>query len=168
MAWTTAVTRSTGYAVPASVWNTELVGNMNFLKEVGYTQFTADVLITATTDATAQTVVSSGAITYEAVPHLIEFFSPFVLPDSAAASREVWLNLYDGATDLGRLGRVRSPAAAIMSAPATLPRRLTPTAASHTYIIKAWVNAGTGTVAAGVGGTATTLPGFIRIRRIPT
>jgi hypothetical protein len=168
MPWTTATTRSTGFLVTAAVWNSEHVDNMNFLKEVNYTQFTADVSITATTDATAQTVVSSGAITYENVPHLIEFFSPWVIPDAGAIGRQLILNLYDGSTDLGRIGQVRTPAAQNSAFTCKLERRLTPTAASHTYIIKAWVSAGTGTVSAGAGGTATPLPGFIRVTRVPT
>jgi hypothetical protein len=168
MPWTTAVTRSSGFSVTAAVWNSEHVDNMNFLKEVGYTQFTSAVSVTATTDATADTVVSSGAITYEAVPHLIEFFVRAARPDSGAAGRNLNIALYDSTTSLGLIGLVQTPAAATMWVPVYAMRRLTPTAASHTYIVKAWVNAGTGNIDAGAGGAGVGMPGFIRITRVPT
>ena len=76
MAWTSTTTRASGFLVTAAVWNSEHVDNMTFLEEVGYAQITSDVTVTATTEATANSVVSLGAITYEAVPHMIEFSAP--------------------------------------------------------------------------------------------
>jgi hypothetical protein len=43
-------------------------------------------------------------------------------------------------------------------------RRLTPTAASHTYKIKIWSTSNNANFAtAGAGGTATNMPGYIRV-----
>lgn len=166
MAWTSAVTRATGYGVTAAVWNSEHVDNMNFLKRVGNTEFTADVPITGTTAATANQIVSAGAITYEAVPHLVEFFA---CRYTAPAQLTTFI-FRDGTTILGTFVRL----SASEDAPSlTFRREFTPTAASHTYNIAAWVGAAsTGTVEAGSGGAAgdatTYLPGFIRVTRVPT
>jgi hypothetical protein len=166
MPWTTATTRATGFPVTAAVWNAEVVDNMNFLREVAYTQFTSTVAITATTEGTANQIVTSGAITYEAVPHLIEFFSPVTTPVDAILLRFV---LEDSTTVVGHLGRVDiDVAAASPNLPIYLVHRLTPTAATHTYNVRAYTTSGTANVQAGAGGAGALLPGFIRITRIPT
>ena len=166
MAWTTATTRAAGFSVTAAVWNSEHVDNMNFLKEVNYTAFTGDVTVTQTTVGTAQQIVSSGTITYEAVPHMLEVYFPAV--DSGTG--QFRLIVRDGTTVLALIARRGA------SADATELRasyRFTPTAASHTYNVAAWLGAaGTWTVNAGAGGTAgdpgTESAGFMRIFRVPT
>jgi hypothetical protein len=64
---------STGELVTASQINA-LGNSLRFLKRIAYVEFTSDVNVSATTVGTANTIVSSGAITYENVPHLIEFW----------------------------------------------------------------------------------------------
>ena len=166
MPWTTAVTRSSGFSVTAAIWNSEHVDNLNYLKRVAYTEFTADVNVTATTVGTANQIVSSGAITYEAVPHQIEFYCPRV--DQAAVTS--FLILRDGTTVLGTMARM----AASQNEPGIWTCRvLTPTAASHTYNLAGYNGAaGTWTYNAGSGGAAgdatTDFPGFIAIYRVPT
>ena len=145
-----------------------LGNSLRFLKEVAYVEFTADVSVTATTEGTANSVVSAGAITYEAVPHLIEFFAPGARPDNGAAGRILHLILYDSTTALGELAGPTTPAAANDNHPIMAARRLTPTAAAHTYNVKAWTSAGTALVQAGAGGSGTKFPGFIRVTRVPT
>lgn len=163
MPWTSATTRATGYTVTAAVWNSEIVDNVNYLEEVAYTQFTANVTVSVTSEATATSVVSAGAITYEAVPHMIEFFAPSL--DSNGDTLHIILQ--DGSTVLGDLYQGAGSGAA--DTVGTLQRRITPTAASHTYQVKAWISAGSGTIHAGAGGTgATRFPGFIRIYKVPT
>ena len=67
MAWSVPSTRSSGYTVTATNWN-ELVNDLAFLAEVGYTEYTSDVSITATTVGGANQVVSAGAITSKPSP----------------------------------------------------------------------------------------------------
>ena len=165
MPWTSPSTRASGYLVTAANWN-ELVNNMLFLNVVNYTEFTSDVATTATTVGGASQVVTSGAISYENVPHLIEFYCPVLVTGATGGSNII---LRDGSTVLGTIGRCGASTTQIVKC----ERRLTPTAASHTYNIAAWHNsAGTDTYNAGTGGTAgdstTDLPGFIRITRLPT
>ena len=165
MPWTHISTHATGYLYTATdlnnAWN-----NLTFLEEVAYVEFTSDVSVTATTVGTANQIVSAGAITYEAVPHLIEFH---VARYTAPAQATNFI-LRDGTTGLGTLTQI---AASDNEGSLYRARRLTPTAASHTYNVAAWLGgAGTGTVKAGTGGTAgdgsTYLPGWIRVTRIPT
>lgn len=158
-------TRATTYDVTATDWN-NLVNFLNSLREVNYTEFTSDVTITATTVGTAGQIVTAGAITYEAVPHLIEFYCP----QATQGAAQNFLVLRDGTTVLGTLTRFAS---GVSAAPIYAVRRLTPSAASHTYNVASWnASASTWTYQAGTGGTAgdasTDLPGFIRISRVPT
>lgn len=165
MTWTNPPTRSTGFAVTATVWNNEHVGNMDHLTEVNYTEFTSDVAITGTTVGAANQIVTSGPITYEAVPHMIEF-EAWIEPGATGSQ---FIILRDGTTVLGTLGRFAAGGA---TGPVSRSRRITPTAASHTYNVACWNASALGAIKAGPGGTAgdntTHLPGFIRIYRVPT
>lgn len=134
--------------------------------ELAYVERTSNLSVTATTAATSQEVVSAGAISFDgATIVMIEFFAPAVNP---GADGDIVFNLFDGATDLGRIGHC----AVIASGSTTgqpwqtirCARRLTPSNASHTYKITAWRAAANGTVIAGSGGTDPAyLPAFIRI-----
>ena len=164
MPWSNPSTRSTGYLVTSTNWN-ELANDLAFLAEVGYTEFTSDVTISATSVGTANQVVSSGAITYENAPHMIEFYCPRYIPATGTTN----IILRDGTTVLGTLCVIVT---GDNPGELKLSRRLTPTAASHTYNVAAWNSASTGTMKAGSGGAAgdatTFLPGYIRVTRLPT
>lgn len=146
-----------------NVWLTKVSQSLAYLEEVAYAEFTSPVSVTATTEATANQLVSSGAIVYEAVPHLIEFGAAQCQGVDGVVTSFV---LFDGSTALGRVGNW-SGAAGIRPL-ALIPRRLTPSAGSHTYRLCAHQNvAGTTTVTVGAGGAGTAMPGFIRITRVP-
>jgi hypothetical protein len=168
MAWTNTTVRSSGFLVTAAVWNNELVNNMKHLMEVGYAQITSDVTVTATSEATATAVVSLPAITYEAVPHMIEFFACDARPNTGAAGQNITFVLFDSTTAVvGVWGRIATPAASGNLVPVHLAYRFTPTAASHTYNVKSWVSVTSGLIQAGAGGTAAQGPAFLRVSRIP-
>ena len=78
-------------------------------------------------------------------------------------------NLWDDTTDLGRIAHIANPAAGSLGLPLYGIRELTPTAATHTFRIRAWRVTANGTVTAGAGGVDPAyVPGFIRITRVPT
>jgi hypothetical protein len=131
-----------------------------------YVEFTAAVNITATTEATANTVVTSAAVAYNGTDIvMVEFFAPYVHP-AVAAGATISFYLYDGASSIGALGVLSTEAAAQISfGPMHLMRRITPSAATHTYSIRSKVSTGTGVVSAGAGGNGNDMPGFIRITR---
>ena len=134
--------------------------------EFSYIEFTSAVSITATTEGTANTVVTSDAVTYDgSTAILIDFFSYTAGPPSGGNNTlQLWL--YDGASSIGTLGQINiTNAAAANLKSLRLARRLTPSAASHTYSVRGSVNTGTGTVYAGAGGTGNAVPGYIRITK---
>lgn len=125
-------------------------------REVAMTQFTSNVTTTSTTEGTATQVVSSGAQEYTTEPVVIEFFSPTVSNTDSGANTT--LTLFNGATPVGIIGKFYYSANAAYAAV-----RTTPGAGTHTFLIKAHCSTGTTTVAAGSGGSATNMPGYIRI-----
>lgn len=132
--------------------------------EFDYAQWTSNVQPTATTEATANTVVTGNAVTYDgSTAVIIEFFCPDARPDAAAASRSMQLWLYDGSSSIGQIGALSTPAAASDVKPIVCRVRITPSAAAHTYSIRASVSAGTGRLNAGAGGNGVIYPGYIRI-----
>lgn len=134
--------------------------------EFVYVEFTANVNVTATVEASSDSIVSAGAVTFDGSTAVdIEFFSPAVRPDATVLDRSLTLWLFDDATSIGYLGRFNTPAAQSVLQPMYGRRRLTPSAASHTYSVRGQVNAGTGVVVGGSAGAGNPLPGFIRITK---
>lgn len=136
--------------------------------EFDYAQITSNASITATTEATANTVVTANAVTYDgSTTIMVEFYSYALQPDSGAAGRTLTLFLYDGSSSIGFIQSVKT---AVISQDARqvgrAAVRLTPSAAAHTYSIRAAVSAGTGTVNAGAGGSAAVVPAFIRQTKV--
>jgi len=133
--------------------------------ELSYVAFTADASITATTEATADTVVTAAAVAFDGSPVLIEFFTPASAPQATAAVNLIYY-LYDGASSIGLIGQVTNQASSTRREPTHVARRLTPSIATHTYSIRASTGSGTSTVRAGAGGLGNLVPGFIRITRV--
>jgi len=167
MAWTTPRTWTTGELVSAAQLNEQVRDNISYLKDIVYVEFTTSVTVTATVESTPTDVISSGAITYAATPIEITFGSSSVLP-AGSATASVVLHLWDGATEIGRIAHVQGSGNATTRTPVYATVRLTPTAGSHTYKIRAHQAGGNGTVEAGTGGVGNVLPGYIRIRGIPS
>lgn len=153
MGWTPPRDWTNGEIPSQTDFNTHVRDNLRETwHEVAYTEFTASV---SSSSATLIDVVSAGAVTYTGAPIFIEFFSPYVL--SQAGGGRVAL-VGDG-VDLGNIVAGGADGSTGGS------RRLTPTAASHTYKIQicGTGGGGTSTATAGTGGVATNMPGFIRI-----
>lgn len=136
--------------------------------EYDYAQITSNVTVTSTTEGSADTVVSSSAVAYDgSTTVFIEFYAPLVDPATDAAGRALLLVLYDGASNLGRMGYAQNEVSGQHGYQTMYAkRRLTPSAATHTYHVKAFVTAGTGTVFAGDGAATHYMPAFIRITRV--
>jgi len=132
--------------------------------ELDYVEFTSAVNPTATTEATADTVVTGGSVAYDgSTIVLIEFFAVNARPAIVnGANISLWL--YDGSGSIGLFGFISASAAlGGQNVPVRLACRLTPSNASHTYSIRASVSTGTGLVNAGAGGAGNPMPGYIRI-----
>lgn len=121
--------------------------------EFDYVQITGSGNITATSDATANTIMTANAVTYDgSTIVIIETNITFVTQGTTF----ITIVLYDGSTCIGRI------AITGVRAPIYMRHRLTPSAAAHTYSVRAFVDAGTGTYNSGAGGTAAYMPSFIR------
>lgn len=134
--------------------------------QLAYVEKTSDTSITATVEASADTVVTAGAIVFDgSTAVIIEFWTPALrAAATAGAILNVWL--FDGSSSIGRLAAVENPATSVFTAfPGLMGRRITPSAASHTYSIRSTVSTGTGTVRGGAGGAGTLVPAYIRITR---
>lgn len=134
--------------------------------ELDYTEITSSVSITATTEGAADTVVSAGAIVFDGSTRIcIEFYSPLIQP-GATASSQIAVLLYDGSSSIGFIlvAMKDGTSTAQRGTTGCLVRRfLTPSAASHTYSIRAFRVVSNGTVVAGAGGSGDNMPAYIRI-----
>jgi len=155
MAWTPPPSYTNGQIITQTDLHVGLRDNMKELwHEVAYVEFVSNVTANVA-ETTPVDIVSSGAITYAALPTIIEFYACTCIFNGAGG-----INLWDGSTDLGRMFAVT---AAITQVPVFIARRLTPTAASHTYKARLWETSGTATVTAGAGAAGTNMPGYIRV-----
>lgn len=136
-------------------------------RELAYTEITAPVSVTATTEAAANTVISAPAVTFDGSPVLIQFFAPYATTHNVT-NATIYAVLFEDGVSLGRLSILVSPAAATMYGPLNVVRRMVPSAGSHTYTIRAFVSTGTGSVVAGTGGAGLYVPAFIRITKVVT
>lgn len=110
--------------------------------QLDYVPWANDVTVTATSAPAADTVIDGNAVTYDGSTRVkIEFWSRFVFN---SGGDYVIVTLWDGATDLGRIGQIRG--AGGEGAPVYGVVFLTPSAAAHTFHVKAWVTGGTGTI----------------------
>jgi hypothetical protein len=134
--------------------------------EYTHTAYTAPVAVTATTEATANTIVTAGAVTFDgSTDVVIEFFAPGWELGAIDTRFHLWL--YDGSSSIGRISNGTSGERAVRAQTAIVARRrITPSAAAHTYSIRASVAANTLTVYGGAGGVGNDVPGYIRITKV--
>lgn len=133
--------------------------------EISYTQITASVNVTATSEAAGTTIISPGAITFNGSPVLVHFFAAWLKTPSGAIDQGITVSLFEGATEIARLATAfTQTTASLRLGPANGFYRFTPTAGAHTYTVTAFVpsTAGTPQVVAGPGGTAANQPAFLR------
>lgn len=167
MAYTQPPTRSSANQVIAADWNTYVRDNfiaVEARKRTDYVEVTSDVTVSATTAATANTVITANAFTPDgASVYRIEFG---VVEATATAASTVVFHLYDGSTNLGRVATATQGSAASFAVPIYGSREFTPTNASHTYSIRAHRVTANWTLQAGVGGADVDFPIWMRITRI--
>ena len=131
--------------------------------ELDYVEFHATVSPTATSAATANTVVTGSAVAYDGSTAVwIEFFAPLAQPGDSGAT--MTFTLYDGSSAVGTIGALGRAGSGASYSVVNCRWRLTPSAATHTYSIRAWVSTGTGSIGSGDGTTGAA--GFIRIATV--
>ena len=133
-------------------------------QKLDYVERTTEASITATSQATANTVITGNSITLDGLSDIeIEFYIPD--PGSPGTAQDLWIGVFDGATCLGA-ARL-SASNGNIRAPISYKRRLTtPSAGAHQYIAKAWTSSGTGSLGAGAGGpTNDKIPMYLLVKK---
>jgi hypothetical protein len=134
--------------------------------ELAYTERTGDVSVTGTSAATATVVVTAPALTFDGATAIVCEFSAAAVRTPASAGRTVTIALFDGASIRCNLAIAdAAAAAAAIIMPVSGRLRFTPTSGSHTFSVRAWVDAGSGTIRAGDGGSGADSPAALRITR---
>ncbi len=137
--------------------------------EFDYTAKTSSTSITATTEGTAQTVVTGGSVTYDgSTAVVIEFFAPALFTGAPGSGTPyIIVLLYEDSTLLGQIGALRDMVGSPqMFGPLYSRLRRTPSNASHQYVVKAYVSAGTGSVEGGTGGTGNYVAAYVRVTKV--
>lgn len=128
--------------------------------QLAYGQWTSTVNITATTEATANTIVTASAFTADgSSTYLVESFIPSAT--KGVTYTQFWL--YEGSSSIGAFG-VQGVAGAGQSL--KLEAHVLPAAGSRTYSLRGSVDAPTGTATGGAGGAGAYVPGFIRVTKV--
>lgn len=137
--------------------------------EIGYTQITSNTNITDTAEGTATALISPGPLVFDSFPVMVTFFACAITCDTGGAADTVTVTLWEGATQITRLGTVRSVSTTPASQPAvTMLFRFTPTGGTHTYKLAAFATSTTGTpnIVAGAGGPSAFSPAFLRFTKV--
>jgi hypothetical protein len=137
--------------------------------ELDYVQVTSDTNVTATSEATANTIVTGSAVAYNGSTAVwIEFWCDHAGPTATGGTNDIRFWLYDGSSSIGFIAYSQQDQASGQRQylPIIGKRRITPSNATHTYSIRASVSAATGLVAAGAGGSGNIAPAYIRITRV--
>lgn len=130
---------------------------------LGYAEITANVTISAASEATADVIVTAPAVTFNGTTAaMVEFYGGDCRTFADAAADVEFFLYMDGAT-LGRLGVLQSAGTAGVISPVALSRRVVPAAGAHTFSMRADQSGGNGIIRAGVGGAGNNLPVFIRV-----
>ncbi|HEX4672044.1 MAG TPA: hypothetical protein VH279_07235 [Solirubrobacteraceae bacterium] len=133
--------------------------------ELSYVQATGGVTISATTEGTANTLVTAAALTLSGSQKIVVDYYCGYLFLGATATSTVEFALYDGSSSIGLLGIVQLGIASAgqLVIPVSLSRVFTPAAGTRTYSIRAFRNNADGIAACGAGGVGNRMPMFIRI-----
>lgn len=137
--------------------------------EIGYDQITSPVTIVSGDESDGTPVVTCGAHTFDGGPVMAEFFAPYVTPANATSS-QVTLSLFEGTTQIGRLGIVLVGEVTgenqTLGIPFVGKLRFTPSAGAHTYKVTAFATGGDANVVANAPGTGAYLPAYVRFTKV--
>lgn len=132
--------------------------------ELDYVETSANPSITHTTEATADVIVTSNAVTFDGTACWFEFYNPACSsPNGAFMLILLFDNTASTSASIGRLANITN--ATSQNRECFARRKLTPSAGSRTYSVRAIVASGSGAITNGAGGAATYMPGYLRITK---
>ncbi|HEU5004919.1 MAG TPA: capsid cement protein [Candidatus Saccharimonadales bacterium] len=133
--------------------------------QLAYNQFTSPVTISATSESTANTVVTASSFTADgATPYMIEFYTPEIDFNNAAYPSLTFV-LYEDGSSIGKMGQtiISNNVGALTFTGIMESREITPSAGAHTFSIRAYEAVSNATVQGGNGGSGNYVPGYIRV-----
>jgi hypothetical protein len=134
------------------------------LAEIFYTELTTNLTISAVNAASANTIISSGNVTYDGSPVMFECFAPLVVNQT---NSQLVFDLWDGNTDLGFIAQMSAPATTTAGVPLHIRRRITPSAGVHNFSVRGWGSlTGSVPLTAGAGGPGVYAPAYFRATRV--
>ncbi len=107
--------------------------------EVAFAQVTSNVTVTATVEASSNTIVTLGAVTYADVPHIFQFSWPTV---DALGTQAILVSLFDGSTQVCRIWQFNLATTGQWGG-GVAQVRYTPTAGTHTFSVRGFKAGGT-------------------------
>jgi len=152
--------------IPTTLVTSSLTG-----QQLAYAEVTGNVAITATTEATADVVVTAPSVSLDGGTQIIiEFYCTRVESPGGGTGRGTFAVLYqsvDGgaATALGFFGENFTTGGESQVLTMFCRRVLTPAAGAYVFSIRGFVTTGTGDFVGGTGVSAARQPLYIRITR---
>ena len=142
--------------------DTQVVTASGGLVELGYSQITSSVGV----NVAATDVISPMTVVCDGSPVLVEFYAPSAYP-TAVSGGQLMIELHiDGVRQHAYWGFIQTPAAtAAQRTPVALKYRVTPSAGSHTFAVKATASATGGNIEA-ANSTSGFAPAFLRVSKI--
>lgn len=133
---------------------------------ISHTDFTANVTVSVSAEASAQVVVTAPAYVSDGVtPILVEFFA-MTLRTPGVAGGTITLVLFLDGVSIGRCAQHSADTATQTDAPVYVARRIVPAAGSRVFSMRAIATpSGSGLVLAGAGGVGAGIPGYLRLSR---
>lgn len=129
------------------------------LEKLEYQEVTADDTFTASTEGTAEAIITADQINVDGSTQIVVRFtcSGFECTDGTTVGI-LWL--YEDGASIGRLWDSRAVAANTPTGGFTVERRLTPASGNHTYSVRGSVNpaGATFTIKGGAGGSGARMP----------
>lgn len=122
--------------------------------DITYVESSTAVNVTSTNPAAGTAVISTSATTYDGTDVYVQFFAPTI----QKGTTYMVLLLCDGATVLWQINQT-----VLASEGGWGMRKITPSAGSHTYNVKGYVDGGTGVVTANAGSGDQKPPMFLRV-----
>lgn len=136
--------------------------------EFDYVQGTSNVTVsgTAETSAGSTLVLTGNSFTADGEAVILEYFCP-AAASGDTAGHDIRVAVFESTTFLGRLSIVQAAATSGSADVRSLHGfyRFTPSAGSHTYLIRASRTSSDGTLFAGAGGATNYVPMFMRITK---
>lgn len=142
-----------------TVWH----GPINPGCQLDYAQITTTSgVINATTEGTANAVITGNSVTYDGTPVKIEFYYFSLDPNASNGVLGSFVFLRDAVV----IGQSGAQTFTSTNSPEGLHAAFdTPPAGAHTYAVKAFVPSNSFKVVAGAGGSGNKLPAFLRVTK---